>query len=121
VLPAQVGNIYTGSLYLALASCSPLSTRDLERAQRIGAVQLRQRLVRRVLQRHVVAGAQERVRALQLQALLDARRKLTIEEYETIMRAREATDEKTMEPVVGDGFRFLGVDAHKRTYAGPTA
>ena len=45
----------------------------------------------------------------------------TIEEYEAIMRAREATDEKTMEAVAGDGFRFLGVDAHKRTYAGPSA
>lgn len=119
-LPAQVGNIYTGSLYLALASLLSTSTRDLD-GQRIGLFSYGSGSCAEFFEGHVVAGAQARVQALQLQALLDARRKLTIEEYETIMRAREATDEKTVEPVAGDGFRFLGVDAHKRTYAGPTA
>jgi hydroxymethylglutaryl-CoA synthase len=119
-LPAQVGNIYTGSLYLALASLLSTSPRDLD-GQRIGLFSYGSGSCAEFFAGTVVAGAQARVKALQLQALLDARRKLTIEEYEAIMRAREATDEKTMEAVAGDGFRFLGVDAHKRTYAGPSA
>ncbi|MBL8918051.1 MAG: hypothetical protein JNJ54_04250 [Myxococcaceae bacterium] len=40
----------------------------------------------------VVAGAQARVRALELQQLLDRRRQLSIDEYEAIMRAREEAD-----------------------------
>ena len=119
-LPAQVGNIYTGSLYLALASLLSTSPRDLD-GQRIGLFSYGSGSCAEFFAGTVVAGAQARVKALQLQALLDARRKLTIEEYEAIMRAREATDMKAVEAVAGDGFRFLGVDAHKRTYAGPTA
>ena len=49
-LPKLVGNIYTGSLYLALASALSESKDDLARA--LGrALQLRERLVRGALQR----------------------------------------------------------------------
>ena len=120
VFPAQVGNIYTGSLYLALASLLSTSTRDLDR-ERIGLFSYGSGSCAEFFAGTVVAGAQARVNALHVQSLLDARRQLTIEEYETIMRAREATDMKVLEAPAGDDFRFLGVDAHKRTYVGPNA
>jgi len=118
--PAQVGNIDAGSLCLALASLLSTSRRELD-GQRIGLFSDGSGSCAEFFEGNVVAGAQARVKALQLQAPLDARRKLTFEEYETIMRAREATDMKALEAVAGDEFRFLGVDAHKRTYAGPSA
>ncbi|MBE2250425.1 MAG: hydroxymethylglutaryl-CoA synthase [Myxococcus sp.] len=119
-LPAQVGNVYTGSLYLALASLLATSSRDLD-GQRVGLFSYGSGSCAEFFAGSVVPGAQARVKALELQALLDAREVLTIEAYEALMAAREATDLKPLERARGDAFHFLGVEAHKRTYAGPSA
>jgi hydroxymethylglutaryl-CoA synthase len=118
--PAEVGNIYTGSLYLALASLLSVSPRDLD-GQRVGLFSYGSGSCAEFFSGNVVCGAQARVQSLRLQALLDARKKLTIDEYEAIMRARETTDVKALETAEGDDYRFLGVEAHKRTYRSPSA
>jgi hydroxymethylglutaryl-CoA synthase len=69
----------------------------------------------------VQPGAQEKVRALGLTELLAARRTLSIEEYERVMHAREAIDEKAHAPEGASEFGYLGVDRHRRTYARPVA
>jgi hydroxymethylglutaryl-CoA synthase len=119
-LPAQVGNIYTGSLYLALTSLLATSARSLD-GQRIGLFSYGSGSCAEFFAGTVVPGSQERVRVLGLQAMLDARTKLTIDEYEAIMRAREEADVKPVEAKASDEYRFLGVEAHKRTYVGPRA
>jgi hydroxymethylglutaryl-CoA synthase len=119
-LPAQVGNIYTGSLYLALTSLLSTSPRSLD-GQRVGLFSYGSGSCAEFFSGTVVPGAQERVKALGLQAMLDARKKLTIDEYEAIMRAREEADVKPVETKAADDYRFLGVDSHKRTYVGPRA
>ncbi|MCA3015426.1 MAG: hydroxymethylglutaryl-CoA synthase [Myxococcaceae bacterium] len=120
VLPAQVGNIYTGSLYLALTSLLATSARVLD-GQRVGLFSYGSGSCAEFFAGTVVPGAQARVQALGLGALLDARRALSIDEYEAVMRAREAADVKPVEANAADGFRFLGVESHKRTYVGPRA
>ncbi len=119
-LPAQVGNIYTGSLYLALASTLATSTRDLD-GQTLGLFSYGSGSCAEFFSGKVVPGAQARVRALGLTALLEARRTLTLDEYEAVMRARENIDERPLTaahaPVREGTFRYLGTDAHKRTYA----
>ncbi|MDX2010711.1 MAG: hydroxymethylglutaryl-CoA synthase [Myxococcaceae bacterium] len=119
-LPAQVGNIYTGSLYLALTSLLSTSARSLD-GQRIGLFSYGSGSCAEFFSGTVVAGAQERVKALGLQAMLDGRKKLSIDEYEAIMREREEADVKPVEKKTADDYRFLGVEAHKRTYVGPRA
>ena len=119
-LCAQVGNIYTGSLYLALTSTLATSTHNLD-GKRLGLFSYGSGSCAEFFAGTVTPGAQERVKALGLQALLDARRKLSIAEYEAIMNEREQLDTRPVgAPSEGD-IRFLGVDQHRRTYAGPTA
>ena len=117
-LPAQVGNIYTGSLYLALASTLSTSPRDLDGAT-LGLFSYGSGSCAEFFAGRVVPGAQARVRALGLTALLEARRTLKLDEYEAVMGAREGLDERPLSAAGEGGFRYLGTDAHKRTYAAP--
>ena len=119
-LPAQVGNIYTGSLYLALASLLATSVKNLD-GQQLGLFSYGSGSCAEFFVGTVVAGAQERVHALGLQAMLDRRRVLSFDEYEQVMKAREELDVRPIEQGVADDFRFLGVDAHRRTYVSPEA
>lgn len=119
-LPAEVGNIYTGSLYLALTSLLATSAGALDGKQ-VGLFSYGSGSCAEFFAGTVTAGAQARVRALGLPALLARRRSVTLAEYEAVMRAREALDERPLEGGPSDDFRFLGVDAHRRTYVAPTA
>ena len=119
-LPAQVGNIYTGSLYLALASLLATSPRSLD-GQKIGLFSYGSGSCAEFFAGTVTPGAQDRVKKLGLQAMLDARRLLSIEEYEGVMRERESLDSRPAVRTNADGFRYLGVDGHKRTYVAPEA
>lgn len=120
VLPAQVGNIYTGSLYLALASLLATSVKNLD-GQQLGLFSYGSGSCAEFFVGTVVPGAQERVHALGLQAMLDRRRVLSFDEYEQVMKAREELDVRPVEQAVADDFRFLGVDSHRRTYVSPEA
>ena len=118
-LCAQVGNIYTGSLYLALTSMLATHGKNLD-GQRIGLFSYGSGSCAEFFAGTVTPGAQARVKALGLEALLSSRRKLTIAEYEGIMREREQLDVRPVEQQPADAFRFLGVDAHRRTYVAPS-
>ncbi len=119
-LPAQVGNLYTGSLYLALASLLATSPRPLDGA-RVGLFSYGSGSCAEFFSGTVHPGAQARVRALGLEVALAARRALTIAEYEDIMRSREGHDERPAVEGAPDEFRFLGVREHRRTYVAPVA
>lgn len=119
-LPSQVGNLYTGSLYLALVSLLEKTPANLD-GQKIGLFSYGSGSCAEFFQGTVTPGAQARVKALGLQAMLDARRALSLAEYEAVMAEREAIDERPLTEAPADDFRFLGVDAHKRTYVAPRA
>jgi hydroxymethylglutaryl-CoA synthase len=117
MLPSQVGNIYTGSLYLALTSLLQHTTKNLD-GQRLGLFSYGSGCCAEFFTGTVVPGAQEKVRALGLDAQLAGRRALSMPEYESVMNARDAMDQKPAEaPGEGTGFRYLGTTGHRRIYA----
>ena len=116
VLPSQVGNIYTGSMYLALASLLSSSREDLT-GKRVGLFSYGSGSCAEFFSAVVQPEAQARVKALGLENLLEKRRALSIPEYEAIMAAREKLDDKPAEETAGEGFRYQGTRDHKRIYA----
>ncbi|NMO21274.1 hydroxymethylglutaryl-CoA synthase [Pyxidicoccus fallax] len=116
VLPSQVGNIYTGSMYMALASLLSTSREDLT-GRRVGLFSYGSGSCAEFFSGVVRPEAQARVRSLGLEGLLERRRKLSIPEYEEVMRARERIDEKPVRDAPGTDFRYQGTRDHKRVYA----
>ncbi|HZI04985.1 MAG TPA: hydroxymethylglutaryl-CoA synthase [Archangium sp.] len=116
MLPSQVGNIYTGSMYLALASLLSCSREDLT-GKRVGLFSYGSGSCAEFFSAVVQPEAQARVKALGLENLLEKRRALSIPEYEAIMAAREKLDDKPAEETAGEGFRYQGTRDHKRIYA----
>lgn len=115
-LPSQVGNVYTGSLYLSLASLLSCAGAELA-GKRIGLFSYGSGSCAEFFSGVVQPGAQERMRKLDLPGMLEARRALSVAEYEQVMEAREKADERPLLQAEGEGFRYLGVEAHRRTYA----
>jgi hydroxymethylglutaryl-CoA synthase len=118
-LPSQVGNIYTGSLYLALASLLEAEAGELE-GQRIGLFSYGSGCCAEYFAGRVVKGAGAFADSLALAAPLLDRKKYTFAEYEQI-RLRD--DEGDKRPVNGEAHElpegsiaFVGVDAHRRVY-----
>ena len=110
-LPRRVGNVYTGSLYLSLASLLACDGRDLSGAE-VGLFSYGSGSCAEFFSGQVVRGAQERVKALGLVELLDARKRLTVAQYE---RAQEdATPPADLPP---PPYGFLGIDNDRRVYA----
>jgi hydroxymethylglutaryl-CoA synthase len=115
-LPRRVGNVYTGSLYLALASVLATDKRDLG-GQEIALFSYGSGSCAEFFTGRVGREAQARVRALELPARLDARRRLTVPEYEKIMALTEQDVRPVKSAEVPGGFGFLGVAGDKRVYA----
>ncbi|MBX3229065.1 MAG: hydroxymethylglutaryl-CoA synthase [Labilithrix sp.] len=115
---AEVGNVYTGSLYMAVASLLSAEADALE-GERVGLFSYGSGCVAEFFAARVARGAGALVRALDLGAPLRDRVRLSIEQYEAIRRA------ESDEVVVGDrdvnlGERavFLGIDsAERRAYS----
>ena len=116
MLPSQVGNIYTGSMYLALASLLSCSREDLT-GKRVGLFSYGSGSCAEFFSAVVQPEAQAQVKAMGLENLLEKRRALSIPEYEAIMAAREKLDDKPAEETPGEGFRYQGTRDHKRIYA----
>jgi hydroxymethylglutaryl-CoA synthase len=122
IFPAQVGNVYTGSLYLALASLLHHEARVLEQ-RRIGLFSYGSGCAAEFFAGRVVRGAAERVRELDLDAPIRASRALSVADYEAVRReeigadrrpASKATNGHALEGRVA----FLGVDeSERRVYA----
>jgi len=107
---SRVGNIYTGSLYLALAS---LLDHDRTLAgQRIGLFSYGSGCTSEFFSGVVGRRVQDRIEALDLGGVLAAREQITIAEYEQIM-AEVSPQPDSARP----GFAFTGVRDHRRQYA----
>jgi hydroxymethylglutaryl-CoA synthase len=118
VLPRLVGNIYTGSLYLSLASALSESPADLA-GERVALFSYGSGSCAEFFSGTVQPGAQELARASGWRALIDAQRVIDVAEYESIMDARELIDTKPStdsDPTAGH-VRFLGVREHRRIYS----
>jgi hydroxymethylglutaryl-CoA synthase len=115
VLPERVGNIYTGSLYLSLLSVLATDSRNLDE-QPMGFFSYGSGSCAEFWSGRVRAGAQQRVQAMGLPALLDARRQVSVPEYEQIMTVREGLDTKPIAGEVPVG-RFAGVEKDRRVYS----
>ncbi len=123
VYPRQVGNIYTGSLYLALASLLAEDPRDLA-GQSIGMFSYGSGSCAEFWSGTVQLGAQARVRSSGWAKLIESQRRLEMPEYEEILNAREAIDNRPHQPHVEGGgaeARYLGVQEHRRMYSSPTS
>jgi hydroxymethylglutaryl-CoA synthase len=118
-LPSQVGNIYTGSLYLALASLLEAEAVELE-GKRIGLFSYGSGCCAEYFAGRVQPGAGAFADSLELAAPLKDRRRYTFAEYEQIRLRDEEADQR---PVNGDAHEvpkgsiaFVGIDADRRVY-----
>ena len=118
-LPSQVGNIYTGSLYLALASLLEAEAGELE-GKRIGLFSYGSGCCAEYFAGRVQPGAGAFADKLQLAAPLKDRRRYSFAEYEQIRLRDEEGDKR---PVNGEGHglpegsvAFVGVDSDRRVY-----
>jgi hydroxymethylglutaryl-CoA synthase len=120
VLPAQVGNIYTGSLYLAVASVLAMHQSALD-GQRVALFSYGSGCCAELFDAVVEPGAQALVKRSGLVDLLERRRKLDLPAYEALFEAREALDERAASTASEAGpLRYIGVHEHQRVYARPS-
>lgn len=117
-LPSLAGNIYTGSLYMALASLLHLEGHEIE-GRRIGLFSYGSGCTAEFFSGRVVAGAGAFARSLQLAAPLDGRRRYTMDEYEALRRHEDQADFAPLGSIEApaDAMAFLGVDGERRVYA----
>ncbi len=118
---AQVGNIYTGSLFLSMIDFISQENRDLENRD-ISIFSYGSGCGASFMLAKVVDGAMDYAQALNPRAELDRRQKLTIEEYEKIVALAEDIDmndglapDPARWNLKGDIF-YLGTHNHSRQY-----
>jgi hydroxymethylglutaryl-CoA synthase len=126
-LPSLVGNVYTGSLYLALASLLHHEAETLE-GSRLGLFSYGSGCSAEFFAGRVVDGAAALMRDLDVDAPIRASERLSIEAYEALRRADAAaerpSDERTNErreasaASAGSRVAFLGVDGGERRVYG---
>jgi hydroxymethylglutaryl-CoA synthase len=124
LLPSQVGNIYTGSLYLALASLLHAEAAVLE-GRRIGLFSYGSGCAAEFFAGRVVPGAAELVRRLDLDAPIRLSQRLSIPGYEALRRADGTADRRPApragapgRELNGKGVAFLGIDEEERRVYG---
>ncbi len=117
-MPSQVGNIYTGSLYLALTSLLEAEASELE-GKRIGLFSYGSGCTAEYFAGRIQAGAGAFVAKLQLAEPLADRRCYTIPEYEAIRHADSDGDRLPLSAEHGynGSVAFLGVDNERRVYS----
>ncbi len=109
---ARVGNVYTGSLYLALAGLLEAQASSLA-GKRIGLFSYGSGCTSEFFSGVIGPRAADRVKAAPIAEVLAGRERIDITEYERIM-ALTAPDGSAPRP---GQFRFTGVDQHRRQYA----
>ena len=118
VLPRQIGNIYTGALYLSLASTLLMSQRDLEGA-RLGLFSYGSGSCAEFFDCTVCEMAQGYARQANWTAMLDRQTVIDVPEYERLVRARdERAALRDVVPLAGEGPAFLGSRDRYRHYEG---
>jgi len=117
-LPSQVGNIYTGSLYLALASLLESEATELE-GKRIGLFSYGSGCTAEYFAGRVMPGAGAFAQSLKLAEPLEKRRAYTIPEYEAIRHGDHEVDQRPVQEngATNGSVAFLGVDSDRRVYS----
>jgi hydroxymethylglutaryl-CoA synthase len=116
-LPSRVGNVYTGSLYLGLASLLHAEAAALE-GQRIGLFSYGSGCAAEFFAGRVVEGAAEMMRQLDVEAPLRASERLTIPAYEALRQGDATADRRPAGGEATRGVSFLGIDdRERRVYA----
>ena len=108
---ARVGNIYTGSLYLALAGLLDSQAASLVR-KRIGLFSYGSGCTSEFFSGVVAPRAPERIAAAGIADLLARRTRISIAEYEQLMAQ---TAPPALRPRTGS-FRYIGTVEHRREY-----
>jgi hydroxymethylglutaryl-CoA synthase len=117
--PADVGNVYTGSLYLALASLLHREAGAIE-GQRIGLFSYGSGCVAEYFAGRVANGAGAFAAQLRLDAPLSDRRRCTAAQYEAIRALDAVADSRPVgehQARAGE-VAFAGVDGERRVYTG---
>lgn len=117
---AEIGNVYTGSLYLALASLLDAEAAVLA-GKRVGLFSYGSGCCAEFFAGTVESGAAAFVRSLDLGAPLGARRRLSLAEYEAIRAADGDVDRRapSIPPLrPSSGVAFAGVESERRLYVG---
>ncbi len=119
--PSRIGNVYTGSLYVALASLLHAESRAIA-GQRIGLFSYGSGCAAELFAGKVEESAPALVDHLDLEAPLRASERITIAEYEVLRRGDATADrrpaESTPQPAIPGEPRFLGVDSGERRVYG---
>jgi hydroxymethylglutaryl-CoA synthase len=116
-LPSLVGNVYTGSLYLSLASLLDAEAAELE-GRRVGLFSYGSGCTAEFFAARVVRGAGVFAADLALAGPLESRTRLTVAEYQRIRAADDASDRAplgSIRPPAG-ATAYLGVEADRRVY-----
>ncbi len=108
---SRIGNIYTGSLYLALAGLLDRDAKQLVGA-RIGMFSYGSGCTSEFFSGTVGDRVEARVGALDLAGLLAAREQISIPEYERLMGLTVPVER----PRAGS-FAFVGIEDHRRQYS----
>jgi len=105
---SRVGNIYTGSLYLAVAGLLDAQAAELA-GSRIGLFSYGSGCTSEFFSGTVSSRAADAIARAQISRVLAARERISVPEYEQIMR---------MTAPIGDvrEFSFVGVEDHQRRY-----
>jgi hydroxymethylglutaryl-CoA synthase len=111
-LCSRIGNIYTGSLYLGLAGLLDAQAATLAN-KRIGLFSYGSGCTSEFFSGVVSTRAAARIAAAHLADQLGVRERISVEEYERIM----ALTSPVGQPPAPGGFRFTGIDEHRRQYA----
>jgi hydroxymethylglutaryl-CoA synthase len=121
-IPSVIGNAYSASLYLSLASLFDQERAALE-GKRVGLYSYGSGCAAEFFAGRVPTGAGAHAKALELAGPLEARRRLTIEEYERIRRADLDVDRAPYGSLPGaaDAIAFLGVHEDRRIYSDESA
>lgn len=115
-LPSQVGNIYTGSLYLALASLLDAEGAALE-GQRVGLFSYGSGCCAEFFAGRVAPGAGAMIAQLAIAEPLAGRRRYTFAEYAAIRGRDDAADRQPVTAALAHpGVAFLGIDNERRVY-----
>jgi hydroxymethylglutaryl-CoA synthase len=115
---AEVGNVYTGSLYLALASLLDADAHAIE-GRRVGLFSYGSGSCAEYFAGTVLPGAAAHVARLALSEPLEARRRLDIPSYEAVRRGDVEVDRRPVS--AADTFTdiaFAGVSGERRVYVG---
>lgn len=114
----QVGNIYTGSLFLGLLSLLE-NSQDLQAGDRIGLFSYGSGAVAEIFSGTLVEGYQELLRTDRM-AELNQRQVLSVTDYEQIFFEESQLDETGSQTYTGyeeQVFALTGISQHKRQYS----